>query len=328
MNIYSIAKELGLSPRTISRAINDSPLVSDKTKTRVLNHFTAVGYSPNQTAKSLIQQKTDAIGIATLASHSSYLHELLLALHQIISAHGKRISLFVSSDPEGERRAIQNLIAKGVDGMICLTALQTDDEIRRLAASGRSIVFGQGPVELQAVRTSQVEGIHEILSLLKGLGHQRIHMLGLTEGMYPGKNERHAAYLDWMSVNGLSHHAKIITTQPSLSAAFATSKIILKDRQRPTALMCFNDEMAISALHAAHELKIAVPKDLSITGFDGTQIGQYTNPCLTTYRINPEDVAKALTDSLFKMIAKPGSAVSKHFITGNLLLGRSTAMAR
>jgi LacI family transcriptional regulator len=328
MNIYTIDKDLGISARTVSRIINNSPLVSEKTRKQVLDYFSHIGYSPNQTARSLIQQRTDAIGIAALASRSAYMHELLLSMQMLISAQGKRVMLFLSNDAQDEREAINVLLGKGVDGMICLTALQSDEDIRRVVKANRKIVFGQGPLDLQAVHTSQTKGIEELLTLLYHLGHRRIHMLGLTKDMYPDRNERHMAYRDGMLTRGLDHHIRITPSQPSLPDAYATAREILTRDDRPTALMCFNDEMAIGALHAAYEIGLNVPRDLSITGFDGTQLCQFLNPCLTSYQISPEQVAQATVATIFALISDPNAQITPHQVVGRLLVGGTTGPAR
>ena len=326
-SIYEIAKQLGMSARTVSRVINDSPLVSAKTKQRVRDHFQQVGFSPSAAARTLVRGRADVVGIVSSTSRAHYVMELLFALECEISRRGTRCLMFTAHNAEDELAAVRALRASDVDGLFFLSAFCDDATVAALATENPKIIFGHGPKEFHLVRTSQVAGIHDLLRQLAEGGHRKIAFMGPPESMYPGHNERRDAYDAGMKRLGLGAFRTLYQAPTTLPGAFAEATRLLRAADRPTAIMCFNDEMAMGTIKAAQELGVRVPEELSITGFDGLEFGQYFTPALTTYRINPDTVARQMANTLFALMQDSETRPAQVTVVGKLLKGKSVAPA-
>ena len=325
MKMDDIAKYLGVSRVTVSRVLNGHDNVSQKTMRKVLEYVAEIGYRPNLAARTLSRKKSDIIGI--VCSHSSNLlvSRMLTTVLGEIGRHDKQALMLLTRDAQTEKAAILFLSRKTVDGLIIYSNFCENSFLEQIASEQKNMIFnGPGPNDALTVRTNHISGMKQIIRYLCELGHERIHYLGAPKEMLlSGHDERQKGYLEAMQQFGHEpsiSHANEVDTESGYREA---KNVLLSHSPRPTAIACYNDELAFGALRAAMELGIEVPDQLSITGYDGIDLFKYAKPSLTTYRLDPVAIGKLLMDKLLEQLSSDDNLSGDIWQDGELIVGES-----
>jgi len=313
--LRDVARETGLSVTQTSRALNGRYDVSARTRARVTEAAARIGYTPNLEARRLKMPgtRTNSIGLV-LATRSQrfsdpYFGELLAALVDEAARNGCELQLstpLVDEDPTvSYERAVAS---KRVDGFVVLRAAKDDPRVRYLREQHVPFVtFGRidGLGGHPAVNET-IDCLRPAVDHLVALGHRRIGCLA-DHGI-----EAEPAHI---IPSGFREDA----------AAEATSQL-LDDPDPPSALVAFNDLLAMGALRAAASHGLDVPRGLSIVGFDDIHAARFMSPPLTTLRHSPQTLGRELITQLLKVIDDPACADDVH-ITPELVVRQSTGPA-
>ena len=286
-NIYEVAKRAGVSPSTVSRVLSNPGVVSIKTRLKVLKAVDVLRYIPNSTAKNLRRSRTGKL-LVTVPDISNPFFSLIL---QGIEDAAQREDYAVlvgdtQHDERREQRYALMLNSKEADGLIFLG--------HRLPEAAAALARSAGPhcapivngcefnprLGIPSVHIDNARAASDAMHLLYDLGHERI---GVITGplVSPLSRDR---------LRGASTTAKKRSTEELAvtdgdfsveSGAEAAQRLFAAPRP-PTAIFCFNDEMAMGVLEFARRRRIRVPKDLSVVGFDDIRFARYTEPPLTT----------------------------------------------
>lgn len=326
MNIVEFAKALNLSIGTVSRALNDRPEVSPKTRQYVLEKARELGFSRNANARRLVTGRTYLIVLEcpqnTHIMSDRYLVEMARAVEEAAGDHGYDLLLHLGTRRHGPSEV------QAVDGLIIIGDPDiTLDDLRKLTANGRTpavVITRQEPVldipQVSYVCLDLLTGVRETLEKLAELGHRRVGYIGSG---YPLPGSLSAlmaeAGLDWDP--DLAIEAGI--TQ---EAGFDAARKLLLSSARPTALFARTDVLASGAIQAAQQLDIRVPEDLSVIGHDDIEIAAISNPPLTTVAINIPRVASLAVEMLLGTINGDAPASVEHVGT-RLILRQSLGPA-
>ncbi len=306
VTIHDVARHAGVSPMTVSRVINSETNVRDETRAKVNASIKTLRYSPNLAARSLASADTVHIGLLYANSTAAYLSELLLGSLEQSSLSGCQLVLEQCEDLESERKAVQRLIAGGVDGVILPAPLgDSEDALKTVTSAGIPAVLvtsGRPAPGFSAVSINDFEAAREMTRHLLSLGHRRI---GFING-HPGHSasaQRFRGYMEGMTEAGLEVGADQVaqgffTYRSGLEAA----ERLLSNSFNPTAIFASNDDMAAATMAIAHRKGLDVPRDIAIAGFDDTPLATMVWPELTTVRRPISDMAREAVRLLIEQV--------------------------
>lgn len=311
VTIREVAEAANVSRSTVSRVLNNAPNVSPEAKRIVLDAIKALGYSPNNAARSLAKRKTNAIGVVVNNLHDPFFHDLIKGF-EAGAAETSYSVVFCSAyggDVVSKERYVQYLANGVTDGIILYGSYISDEKIiRNLDETGFHYVLIENDTNgnnTNSLLIDNVGGAEKAVNYLVSLGHKAIaHISG-----NPNKKvtiDRFNGYLNAMHKNMLQIQDDYIqyTTTDYSSGYEKMKKLISLGERRPTAIFCSDDAIASYAIRAAQDFKLRIPEDISIMGFDNQKIlpDFYRGPAITTveqplYKIG-EDSIRLLTDLL------------------------------
>ena len=331
--ITDVARTAGVSKGLVSFALNDKPGVSPETRKRILEIAGDLGWRPSLSARSLSTSTSFALGLvirrkAEVISADPFFPAFIAGVESVLTDEGRALVLSVVPDAAAEMRSYRTLAADNrVDGVF-LTDLRTGDErfdlLTELGLPAVALGRLDPTIPFPSVQVDDTHGIAEAVAHLAGLGHARIaHVAGDPLMMHGGR--RRESFEEAMREAGLDTTTVVETDFSASSGADATRRL-LDAAQPPTAIVYANDPMAIAGLGVAQQRGLHVPHDLSITGFDGTDISGYVYPALTTITSDPVEWGRVAARTLLELIAF-GSADSVELPPASLLVRASTGPA-
>lgn len=332
--ISDVAEAAGVSIKTVSRVFNEEPNVREETRQRVLQIVAELDYHPNIAARSLAGRKSFLIGLLYDNPCANYI--LGLQSGSLDRLRGDKWRLLVvpceDSARMGGKSTVSMVRAAGVGGVILTSPICDNAEIVNELLAARIPMVRIAPADnvgadavTPSVGMDDRSAAAEITRHLIGLGHRRIAII-LGDPTHSSNNERWAGFRRAMDEAGLELDPSLIgrglyTFESGLEAA----RPLLDRPDRPTAIFAQNDDMAAGAIVAAGELGISVPAELSVAGFDDSQIASTVWPRITTIRQPIRAMAQAATDALVKMLEGAQRAPEHRVMPYELVLRGSTA---
>lgn len=328
--IYSVAKAAGVSPKTVSRVLNDEPFVKEALRKRVRAAVKELNYQPNITAKGLITRRSYMIGLTYERPSPSYIVELQRGVLDRLAEERYRMIILPFSNVTARcDEFVAFLRAAALDGVVL--APPGSDQIAvldQLDAAGMPYAriapkreVGRGACSVM----DDVAAAQEIAEHLLSLGHRRIAVI-LGDPTHAASTARSEGYARAFAAHGVAM-ASVVTETGDFTFASgeaAMARILARPGARPTAVLAQNDDMAVGAMTVAREAGLSLPDDLSVTGFDDSDISRLVMPRLTTVHQPVVDMCRVATDGLLKMLAgDPAPAPVHHAHT--LLFRQSTA---
>lgn len=310
-NINDLAKLAGVSTSTVSRALDNSHLISKATRERVQALAREHGYRPNMLARNLRTQRTGAIGIAIPLGHETRQHvsdpffiSMLGLLADQVTERG--YDLLLSRVIPEDDEWIDKLVDSGrIDGLILIGQSNQLDVIERVAARYRPLVVWGGYVEGQvhcSVGTDNFTGGMLAAQHLIEKGCTRVTFLGnpdvieIAQRLDGCRAALAAAGMDDMLTVVPAH---LVAEQANVDVnSFLDTQLA-----RPHGIFAASDVIAMSAIRALTDHGLVVPDDVHVVGFDGLQLSEHTQPRLTTIKQDVEAGARHLVDLLFSRIA-------------------------
>jgi DNA-binding LacI/PurR family transcriptional regulator len=326
VSITDIAKAAGVSPSTVSRALQDHPRISPQKRATIRALAQEMGYRPSQIARSLVTGRTKTLGIVTTDVTDPYVAEVLKGAEEAGRQMGYSMLIATSRrDPDQELLAAQLLLARQVDGMIVVSSRAAGLYAGLLASSGTPLVLVNNALDdhrSHSVRTDNVGGIREALLHLWKLGHTRIAFItGPEEGR--SSRERLDSYREVLASLGLHEAGEwVISGQGLLEDGQRAFGEIRRMAMLPTSVLCYNDLTAIGLIAAAHAAGMRVPEDLSVVGYDNIPLSAYTLPPLTTVEQPKEALGRLAVENCIRALA--GEQVPDTVLANELVVRAST----
>lgn len=323
----------GVSPKTVSRALNDEPHVSARVRQLVKEAAAKLDYHPNLTAQSLIARRSFLIGLTYERPSPSYVVDLQNgALDRMQSGRYRLIVLPFSRVSERLEELGRLLLSAGLDGV--LLAPPACDQLELLDLLDRqglayARITPQKALERGIVITmDEVAAAHAVASHVLELGHRRVGVI-LGDPSHAASMARMEGYRRAFAEHGATLDEDLIVTGDfTYAVGYDVALDLLRRRPVPTAILAQNDDMAVAALGAARALGLSVPGDISIAGFDDSEVSRTTWPQLTTVRQPVSAMAWDATDRLIgKLDATDNTAPleQRHNHDHALLVRASTA---
>jgi DNA-binding LacI/PurR family transcriptional regulator len=310
ITIKDIAKMVNVSHTTVSRALNDSPLIKQETKDRIKEIAKEFNYVPNFNAKSLVLAKSYNIGLffSTLKKGTTahFFQEVIVGVNNAVK---DQYTLTVKGiDDYKSFMAIQK---RYFDGIILMSQSLQDDEFINhvigedipLAVLNRDLGIGN----VINIISDDIEGAFNITEYIIKQGHTKI---GIIEGKpdFKASIHRRRGFLNALEKYYIPFDPEFsVVGNYDLESGYQAMKKLLKKPERPTVMFCFNDEMAVGAMKAINENQLRIPEDISIAGFDDSVFSAYLHPALTTVRRPIEKISNTGAQLLLDMITKHGN---------------------
>ncbi|MBP1048083.1 LacI family DNA-binding transcriptional regulator [Enterococcus sp. BWM-S5] len=305
VTIKDIAKVAGVSHTTVSRALNDNPLIKLDTRKKIQQIAEELNYVPNFNAKSLVNQKNYMIGLffssIDQGTSSSFLVDVITGIHSILDE-----SYSLSVEGIDEIRALERVNFQRYDGIVIMSQSDNDGAfIDYVKQQKIPFVVLNRPLEdkeIINVLADDAEGVTEAIDYAIQLGHKKIAYIGGKDD-FRSSNERKQGLINSMEKNQVPINPDFFFRGDySIESGFAEMKHILALSTLPTLVFCANDDMAIGAMRAAAEKGFQIPTDISLIGFDDSKLVAYLNPPLTTVHKPIKKISQTGTELLLKMI--------------------------
>lgn len=324
VTIKDIAKRAGVSYSTVSRALNDVGAGKSESRQRILNIAREMGYVPNQAAINLKFSRSYTIGLyfSTISKMTSpfVLHDVLTGVYSIV---GSRYNVVVKGIDMYESGTLNPTL---FDGIIVLSQRSEDsafiEEVIEkkipMVAICRIVYY-----DVPNVVTDEARAMEAAMDYLLDHGHRKIAVI---EGL-PGVDStrlRHRGWRSSMIRHGLDpDEVPVEGDDYRYASGYKAAKKILQAGERPTAILCFNDELAFAARAAIYEEGLSVPDDISLIGFDNWDMSGYGTMQLTTVERSMGDLAKEGTRVLLRQM-EDGIIDNRRIFLDNKLIIRQS----
>ena len=319
-----------MSPKTVSRVLNDEPFVKDAVRDRVKAVAKELNYQPNIAAKGLITRRSFIIGLTYERPSPSYVVELQRGVLERLADERYRMIILPFRDVCARRDDfIAFLRSAALDGVVL--APPGSDELEVLdQLDAAKIRYGRIAPQLSPERGASslmddTAAAREVAEHLLALGHRRLAVI-LGDATHRSSTARSEGYAQAFAAAGIAMDDVCVEQgdYTFISGEAAMQRILARPGPRPTAILAQNDDMAVGAMTMAREAGLAIPEDLSVTGFDDSDIARLVMPKLTTVRQPVFDMAVTATDGLLALLAgeaTPAPVMHAH----QLLVRQSTA---
>jgi len=328
--IFEIAEKAGVSIATVSRALNNSAVIKESTKKKILKIVAEMDYHPNVNARRLVNKRSNNIGILFPYNENIfldwYLAELLNALQSEINKQNMDFSIYF---PEGKNQfAYEKYLNEGrVDGLIIGGVTLHDKAIQQLITKQKPfILLGSYTHNLKYnyIDVDNKQIIQEGLTFLYNNGHRRIGALLEQDNFSTGK-DRTKTFLKLMKKYELPLYDDIILHDSgNFDSAYQNTNKILKSSHRPTVIFAMSDLRAAGAYKAIKDNKLNIPKDISVIGINDIFLAKSLfSPELTTIKIPLKEMANLAVTNLMKIIHDKVKTVPPQKLKPSLIIRKS-----
>jgi DNA-binding LacI/PurR family transcriptional regulator len=325
-SMADVARLAGVSSQTVSRVSNGYPNVEEATRTRVVEAMRALGYRPNGAARALQTGRYHTIGVIMTTLHTLGNMRTLDAIATEAARAEHAVTLIPISDPtlSGVSGAYRRLSGQAVDGAVIILEARLLDRAEFALPPGIPVVVidsGAGP-DYTAVDTDQALGARQATEHLLGLGHRQVWHIAGPETSFSAAH-RAESWARTLQAAGID--------PPGLLRGDWTAEsgyvhgLALGRRPEVTAIFAANDEMALGAMRALHELGRDIPGDVSVIGFDDMDVAGSVWPPLTTIRQDFAAVGRLSIRKLLSKVADPRQRNDTTIVPTELILRASTA---
>lgn len=310
VTIHDVARLAGVSAATVSQALNGRGRVHVQTRERVAQAAAKLQYAPNLNGRRLARRRAECVAVLqgrniTTVFGDSFYRVVLGGMAEVAQARGYSL-VFTPPPAAGAGTGdVSRVLGHGaVDGALVVGALDAG-LLMSLRHRGLPVVLVDNHVpgtDLPAVVPDYQAGARLATAHLVRLGHRRIAFLGAAVS-YPFGAQTLEGYREALAAGAIGQDPRLLSrTEIGVEAATAATRSLLGLVEPPTALFAVTDAMAIGALRAARERGLRVPDDLAVVGMDDVELSAYTDPPLTTVRIEKEAMGRLAAEWLIALI--------------------------
>lgn len=331
ISIKDIARAVGVSHPTVSRALHGSPLVHPETAMQIRRKADELGYKASMVARSLVTRKTQTIGLVVTTIADPFYGEIVSGVEEVTTERGYSVILAnCQIDPQREISVVRSLQERRVDGILVAASRVGDFYLSLMSEMEVPIVVINNQHDGEFVYSVSIDdhgGAERATNHLIELGHKKIAYIGDPPGCRTDA-DRLAGYKSAHAAAGLPVRSEYLAQGDGLpSRGFDCAKELLSLPDRPTGIFCYNDMTLLGALRAAADCGLSVPADLSLVGFDDLFFAQYLEPAITTIRQPKREMGRQATDLLFALL-NDETPEKKNLVEGELVVRSSTAPPR
>lgn len=314
--IYDIARELNLSPGTISKVINKTGNVSDETRERVLAYIKRVGYVPATSARMLKSKKSYTIGVVfsedlNIGLEHPFFASILQHFKKYVENEGYELSFIVSKLGNNQMSYYEWCMNKKVDGVYIVVGDYGDQGLQELALKNIPCVSTDIMIPgIHSIVSDNRMGIQESLDFIYQKNYKA------TVGMIAGPQhsraflERYQAFIEYQKDHGHTVNSKQVVFAESFGFTSGYQAALkLLENNLPNVLLVGSDDIALGVLKALKDHNIKIPEDVEIIGFDDIHFAKHFTPSLTTVKQDRERIATTAAKKLLQLINQPDRQV-------------------
>jgi len=290
ITIHDIARELNISASTVSRALNDNPLISKTTREKIKKVALEMGYRPNTMAANLRTRRTNTIGVIVPLINRHFFSSVISGIEDVAYTQGFAVTISQSNDNfEKEEKIAHTLFSNRVDGLILSIGMETKsfEHLKHFSIRNVPLVFFDriaDEIEAHKISVDDYSGGFKATSHLIETGAKRIAHIGgpLNLNIY---QKRLDGYRDAMKKAGLPVDESMLIHN-SLTRADGTNAVkkLFSQKVKPDAIFCANDTTALSVIIYLQQHGIIIPDDVSIVGFSNEPFSEVVTPSISTIR--------------------------------------------
>ncbi|MFN2108045.1 MAG: LacI family DNA-binding transcriptional regulator [Anaerolineae bacterium] len=327
--IRDVAKQAGVAPITVSRVINNSGYVNEKTRARVEAAIADLGYVPNVLARSLRSRRTDTLGLILTDISNPFWTTVARGVEDAASDAGFNVILCNTDESEVEQdKYLHVLVQKQVDGVLLVPARSAVEPIKFIQSQNTSVVVLDRRIpnsQTDAVRCDSEGGAYQLTCLLLSLGHRRIAMLSGPQGVSTSE-DRVAGYRRALTEVGLDVDPALVNYgQFSLESGYTMTQQVLTVTPRPSALFAGNNFIAIGALRALRDAGLRVPEDLALVGFDDLPTDLVVDPFITVAAQPAYEMGRQATELLLARLSEEAPAAYQEIVLPTVIVVRESS---
>lgn len=321
VTIYDIAKELAISPTTISRALNDHPAVNKNTKQRIFDAAAQMGYRSNLFASNLRKQHTNTIGVIVPKLNSTFMSSVIAGMEKVANEAG--YTIIISQSLETLQKEIANaktMFSSRVDGLLVSLSYETDDisHFEPFIQKKIPLLFFDRVYEHKqctSVVIDNIQAAHKATSHLIAQGCKKIvHITG---------NLKRNVYADRLKGYKYAHidhdlpfdESLVIISSLSEEAGIEAAEQILQMDPLPDGVFVSNDTCAVSCMKTLMKAGISVPGEIAVIGFNNDPISRVVEPNLTTIDYPGYEMGEVAVRSLINYLSAPADISITNTIT-------------
>jgi LacI family transcriptional regulator len=287
--IREIAQLAGVSIATVSRVVNGSGYVSEKTRSAVESVIREHGYTANRTARGLSGGRTGLVGVTVPRIHRAYFSLIVAGVAEALYEHDMRIVLCPTLHEHArEVSLLERLMHGTTDGGLLVLPEESSSELRTLMNHGYRFVVVDPRKRIDervpTVSAAHSSGADQATRHLLDLGHRRIGAITGPRGTMATAERQRGYHAALAAAGVLPDPELVIESNFDIEGGREAASTLLDLADPPTAIFAFNDPLAIGAMQAALARNLRVPQDLSVVGFDDTAEAELVTPALTTVR--------------------------------------------
>lgn len=299
-----VARKAGVSITTVSHVLNETRVVAPETRERVLKAIRDLDYYTNTSARLLVRGQSDLFGLIISDIENPFFPELVKSFERACAEQRLEVLLCATNyDRSQAQNAVRRLLQNQVRAVAVMTS-QFDAELQAQLTSKHVplVVLGAGPSSRNrsAIEIDWPSGITEAIKHLHSLGHRKIALATGPQDQVSAIAHREAVVKALAKLG--EKPVRILEGDHRPESGAAAARTLLSGGNRPSAIFCGNDRMAIGALGMARELGLRVPEEVSIIGSDDVWIARYSSPPLTTVRIPRDTLGQLAFEVLMKML--------------------------
>ena len=333
-NIYEVARHAGVSTATVSRVFSSPDVVAPKTRRKVMLAVERLGFTPNALSKSLRTARTGKLLVTVPDIANPFFSLILKGIEDAAQREGYAVLLGdTQHDPAREERYAEMLRRKEADGLIFLghrLPKEAASLIKSMEPNWAPVVNGcefSPRLGIPSVHIDNAKAAAEAMGHLYSLGHRRVGIITgplvspLSRDRLEGATSRakkQRAERDFIVMNG----------DFSIESGALAASRLLGRAEPPTAIFCFNDEMAIGVYQTAHRLGIRIPDELSVVGFDDIRYASCMIPPLTTVAQPMREIGEGTVRLLMQILKDPTAAAEPVTLPHIFTIRSSTAPPR
>lgn len=286
--IHDIARELKISASTVSRALNDNPRISLKTKEKIKAVADSFGYRPNTLASNLRNKKSNTIGIVVPLINRHFFSSVISGAEDVAFKAGYNVVISQSNDlADKEIKIVQSMFSNRVDGLIISIAMQTNtyEHLKIFKKKNIPLVFFDRvipEIETDKIVVDDFAGGFRVTQHLIDQGYKRIAHLAGTQNLMT-YFDRKNGYIEALRKKGIPYDESLVIVNSLTSEEGVTAvQQLMKLPSPPDAIFCGNDTTALSVMIYLRDKGVRIPQDFGIVGFSNEPFSKVVSPSIST----------------------------------------------
>lgn len=304
VTIKDVARLAGVSPATVCRALSTPERVKTETRERVQRAVDDLGYSPNRAARGLITGRTGNVGLVVPDLANPFFPGVVKGIQA--RAREADYNVFVADtdeDPNAEANLVRSL-GKQVDGLMLCSPRMSEEDLRSVVGDTPLVLLNRRVDQMPAITFDSLGGMRQAVAHLMALGHRRIAYVGGPRTSWSHRDRLHG--LRTVSAEAGAELVEIGNVLPQFAGGVAAADLVLASDA--TAVIAYNDVVALGLISRFAARSVDVPGELSVIGFDDIAMSAMVHPSLTTVALPMELSGRAGVDLLLHLMQRPDQA--------------------